>query len=358
MFENSLYTIDELKSRPTYFNKKHDRQAEAHWLRLDAEIERCMRERPTTVYVRQHWTSTGEPDCGKAKLVLRYRTKFPPQLAAFMSPAEFADMMEELDAASYDGCTSKCCALTAFILLFYLTIFGIFFWMCGEYRANRRGRKAALAKKKGVLAVWNGILAPRGVRVVPRYNLEVQEDDDKPIAAASGEGLLDIPFLCFHLPYPMPPTAAYPQQLPQQMPQHMAMAMAHAGYPYAWPGGPGPQPQYAPGAWPPAGGAGGQPQPLFQVAPGDASGNGKEKEKELVLASGAGYAYPGGNPGPAVTASAPPATFAQGPSPMLPSAAPAAAAAPAAPGAPPPPYAAYAYQPQQAPPPYNSMDPV
>lgn len=277
-------------------------QAAEYWQRIDAELAEAQARAPTTIWVRQHWVANHDEDgccpCDAiGNMVLRYKSAYPLQLSEFISPDEWLNLMADMvgpvesytpthtpaprsrmlqhlscaihefdsqDAADQErkSCISKGAGTTIFILLFYFTIFGIFFYMCCERRANHKRAMNSYHAKLAALKKWNSLLAARGVRIIARYHPLQREDEDVAVGR-HGRVINDVPFLCIHLPripaphlamqlaY-LPPQQGYPlQQQVQQQYQQLPPAMY-----YAQPGTYQQYPMQYPQQQPPAAGKG------------------------------------------------------------------------------------------------------
>lgn len=202
MFEESQYSQAILKTKEPRVSAGKARE---YWSNIDAQLTATMVRNPTQVWIRQFWVpKEGENDCGKAKLVLRYRPMYPPQLQGLISPQEWQAFIAELNSADElrDGCIDKCTGLTLFILLFYLTIIGIFFYMCAEYSCNKRRMHESMKRKKACLARFNTKYSSRGITIAGRYDYRLAEVDDQGVDS-TGEFYNDYLYLCITLPRPV-----------------------------------------------------------------------------------------------------------------------------------------------------------
>ena len=242
MFDDSLYSQAVLRTREPRVSA---RAARDHWANIDAQLTALMVRKPTEIWLRQNWVvKEGENDCGKAKLVLRYKHNYPPQLQEFITVQEWQAFIMELNSADEvrDGCIDKCTGMTLFILLFYFTIIGIFFYMCAEYKCNKDRVRDSMKRKKACLARFNSKFASRGILIAGRYDYRVSEADDQGMDS-NGDVINDFPYLCITLPRPatilMVPTAT---NIPIVTPNGVMMPYGNPNQPMMMP----PQPNMYP----------------------------------------------------------------------------------------------------------------
>ena len=205
----------------------------------DALIELAQLKNPQTIWIRLHWTQKPdrENDCcgggifaSEDSVVLRFKTQpFPPQLSGYIDPRkEWKEFSKDLDLAMKhrQPCISKCCSIITFILLFYLTIIGIFFYMCAEVGCAQRGRKKSKKALNDVIEQYNDKWKEKGIEIVGRWHPDRDEGEDMPDEDTWGE----FQFICIKLP--QPPASFYAQQqqqayqmqiMLQQQQQHQQM---------------------------------------------------------------------------------------------------------------------------------------
>jgi hypothetical protein len=190
----------------------------------DALIELAQLKDPRTIWIRLQWIQKPdrENDCcgggiysSEDAVVLRFKTQpFPSQLAEFIDPRkEWKDFGKDLDEAMRlrQPCISKCCSIVTFILLFYLTIIGIFFYMCAEVGCAQRGRKRSKKALNDVIEKWNDKWKSKGIEIIGRFHPDRDEGEDMPDEDSFGE----FQYLCIKLP--QPPASFFAQQQAYQM---------------------------------------------------------------------------------------------------------------------------------------------
>ena len=132
--------------------------------------------------------------------MLRFSPAPPPGLEAHLPLHAYQAIIRDINHAlrPRDGCVSKGAGITIFILLFYTTFIGIFFYMCAEHACNRRALAAA---RRGVVEACvrhSAALAPLGLRVTPRFNPLLPEALDTGVGE-DGQAEKSYSFLCFSL---------------------------------------------------------------------------------------------------------------------------------------------------------------
>lgn len=247
MFDNSLHPGPLLKARASAAF------AAKYFGGIDASIEAAaVASGGRLVFIRQAWvpfdaqSATARRCCcaggggcvcsPRDALVLRYRGAMPVTLTGLLPREDWEAFVADLDVAMSlrDGCISKGCAITVFVLLFYLTIVGIFFYMCAEYGSHRSATRASRAAVAEAIARANARWAARGLRVTGRWHADRAEDRDEAIDL-DGNGIDDFPLICVTLPEgfvpPPPPRASHGAQAAAAA----AAAGYYGGYPIAVP---------------------------------------------------------------------------------------------------------------------------
>jgi hypothetical protein len=195
MFDMQLYSKDLLRAKKS--------NGSSHFHNMAVLCQSAQVQVPGTFWVHHRFYPADYQrpgDCCPCDdgTILRFPSAPPPGLEAYLPLHKFQEVIRDVNLSlrPRDGCISKGCGLTTFILLFYFTIFGIFCYMCIEANSNKRGLRRAKENVAAVLTRHNARLADYGIRVVARYNPLLPEATETGLDA-SGEEEKSIPYLCF-----------------------------------------------------------------------------------------------------------------------------------------------------------------
>ena len=194
MFEDALYSRELLKAR------RPGAKQEAYFRALAAKCAAASVVHPGTWWAHHLFFPSDAAGCCRDGAVLRFSPAPPPGLEAHLPLHLYQALVRDVNGAlrPRDGCISQGCAIAVFVLLFYTTFIGIFFYMCAEASCNARALRRAREGVARVLERHNQALAAHGLRVSARYNASLPEALDTGLGEG-GASEHSAPYLCFAL---------------------------------------------------------------------------------------------------------------------------------------------------------------
>jgi hypothetical protein len=194
MFEDALYSRELLKAR------RPGAKQEAYFRALAARCAAASMVHPGTWWAHHLFFPSDAAGCCRDGAILRFSPAPPPGLEAHLPLHLYQAVIRDVNGAlrPRDGCINQGCAIAVFVLLFYTTFIGIFFYMCAEASCNARALRRAREGVARVLELHNQALAAHGLRVSARYNPSLPEALDTGLGEG-GAREHSAPYLCFSL---------------------------------------------------------------------------------------------------------------------------------------------------------------